>query len=185
MDPSPPTRPPVVDNPEEEAIMVDLDRTANDPEAQFWDELKAVHAGMLGVSGSGQHMQPLAPQVEEETATIWLFTRRSSDLCKVVGAGSQAHFCVISEDHDYHACMSGLLSEDRSPSRIDQFWSPIVASWFERGKDDPDMTLLKLKLADAAIWASTDSSVKFGWEIAKANLTGDEPDIGRRAHLTF
>ena len=165
--------------------MADLDQTRNDPAAQFWEQLKAVHAGMLGVSGSGQHMQPMAPQVEQETATIWFFTRRDTDLCRAVGHGSTAHFCVISDDHDYHACMCGALSEERSAEKVEKFWSPVVDSWFEGGKDDPDMTLLKLKLEDAAIWASTDSSVRFGWEIAKSKIAGGQPDVGSRAHITF
>jgi len=39
---------------------------------------------------------------------------------------------------------------------------------------------------DADIWASTDSTLKFGWEIAKANMSDEKmPDVGVRQHLTF
>ena len=48
------------------------------------------------------------------------------------------------------------------------------------------LTMLALHVDDADIWASTDSTLKFGWEIAKANLSDDKtPDIGVRQHLTF
>ena len=46
--------------------------------------------------------------------------------------------------------------------------------------------MLALHVDDADIWASTDSTLKFGWEIAKANLQEDKmPDVGVRQHLSF
>ena len=46
--------------------------------------------------------------------------------------------------------------------------------------------MLALHVDDADIWASTDSTLKFGWEIAKANLQDDKtPDVGVRQHLSF
>jgi hypothetical protein len=46
--------------------------------------------------------------------------------------------------------------------------------------------MLALHVDDADIWASTDSTLKFGWEIAKANMSDDKtPDVGVRQHLTF
>lgn len=65
-----------------------------------------------------------------------------------------------------------------SPEHVDKYWSPMVAAWFEGGKDDPHLTMLRLQLDDVAIWASSNSTLRFGWEMAKANLTGKEPDLG-------
>ena len=46
--------------------------------------------------------------------------------------------------------------------------------------------MLCLELTDAAIWGSSDSTLKFGFEIAKANMKEDElPDIGTHMILTF
>ncbi len=54
------------------------------------------------------------------------------------------------------------------------------------GKSDPKLTLLELKLDDGEIWASTDSSLKFGWEIAKANMSDEKmPDVGVHREVRF
>jgi general stress protein 26 len=164
--------------------MADLDKTRSAAVEQLWDELDKVHAGMLGVEGSGQHMQPMAPQLDPEGRRIWFFSRDDSDLARAAGSGAKAHFCVIGEDHDYHACLSGALRQNRDQARIDAFWSPVVAAWFEGGKADPALTLLELELSDAAIWASS-NPIRFGWEIAKANVTEGEPDVGVRTHVRF
>jgi general stress protein 26 len=165
--------------------MADISKTKTDPLQQLWDVLGDVHAGMLGVEESGQHMQPMAPFVEKESNSIWFFTRTDSDLIKAARTGNRAHFCIISKDHDYHACLAGAIDEVKSREHIDKYWSAPVAAWFEGGKDDPSLTMLQLKLDDVAIWASTNSTLKFGWEIAKANLTGKEPELGYHTQISL
>jgi general stress protein 26 len=165
--------------------MADISKTKTDPLQQLWDVLDDVHAGMLGVEESGQHMQPMAPFVEKESNSIWFYTRTDSDLVKAVQTGDRAHFCVISKDHDYHACLAGAIDEVKSREHIEKYWSAPVAAWFEGGKEDPALTMLQLKLDDVAIWASTNSTLKFGWEIAKANLTGKEPELGYHKKISL
>ncbi|WEZ81979.1 pyridoxamine 5'-phosphate oxidase family protein [Rhizobium sp. 32-5/1] len=165
--------------------MVDLSKTNKDPLQQLWDILEDTRAGMLGVEDSGQPMQPMAPQLEKESNSVWFYTRSDSDLVKAVHGGGRAQFCVISKDHDYHAYLAGSISENKSREHIDKFWSPVISAWFEGGKDDPLLTMLQLKLDDAAIWASSNNTLRFGWEMAKANLTGKEPDLGVRTHISL
>ena len=165
--------------------MADLKKAANDTRAQLFDEIDDVHAGMLGVEGSGQHMQPMAPQLDRNANTIWFFTKSDSDIVQAIRPGAHAHFCVVGKDQDYHACLAGPISVNLDPAKRDEYWNSVVEAWFEGGKDDPRLTMLELKLADARIWASTDSKLKFGWEIAKANMTDETPHVGVTKQLTF
>lgn len=165
--------------------MVDLERTRSEPEKQLWEQLSNIHAGMLGIDGSSQHMQPMAPKLDRENATIWFYTRKGSPFTQIAADRARAQFCVISNDHDYHACISGSLRQLHDRAMIDHFWAPSVAAWFEGGKDDPALTMLALSVQKATIWASSSNRIMFGWEIAKANLTDDRPDIGLEVHITF
>lgn len=91
--------------------MADLAKAKNDPLQQLWDVMEDVHAGMLGVEKSGQHMQPMAPFIEKETNTVWFYTRDDSQLVQAARTGERAHFCIIGKDHDYHACLAGTIDE--------------------------------------------------------------------------
>ena len=166
--------------------MSNLTRARENPREQLFDEIDRIHAGMLGVEGSHMHMQPMAPQLDRESATIWFFTRNDTEIATTAASGARAHFCVVGKDHDYHACVTGRLSVRKDPVKIDEYWSSVVEAWFENGKDDPALTMLALEMDDAEIWASTGSTLKFGWEIAKANIKPEEePDVGVKAHVTF
>lgn len=160
-------------------------KTEEQPEQQLWEQLDKVRAGMMGIEGSHSHMQPMAHQADKDgAARLWFFTSRSGDLFREMGSGSHAHFCLISKDQDYHACLMGDLTENRDSAKIDAYWNDHVAAWF-KGKNDPDMALLEFDLLDAAIWASTKNPIRYAWEIQAAKNSGKEPDLGARARVDF
>lgn len=156
------------------------------PASQLWDEIDNIHAGMLGLEGTHMHMQPMAPFADPKTNTIWFFSKTTTDLVQQIRPGTRAHFCVVGKNHDYHACLSGVIEQRTDPAKVDEYWSSIIAAWYEHGKKDPTLVLLALHLDDAEIWASTGSTLKFGWEIAKANLNDEKlPDVGVHRRLAF
>lgn len=156
------------------------------PAKQLWDEIDGVHAGMLGVENSGLLMQPMAPQTDRKTNNIWFYTKTDAELVKAIKPGSRANFCLVGKDHDYHASIAGQIEVRKDAAKIDEFWNSVVAAWYEDGKNDPSLTMLALHIDDAEVWASTDSTLKFGWEIAKANLNDQKtPDVGVNVHLRF
>lgn len=166
--------------------MVSLTEARETPVIQLWDEIDEIHAGMLGLQGEHMHMQPMAPFVDRETNTIWFYSKTDADLVQRIRPGARAHFCVVGKNHDYHACLSGTIAETRDAAKIDEYWSSIVAAWYHGGKSDPTLTMLALRVDDGEIWASTGNSLRFGWEIAKANLSDEKlPDIGVHQHLGF
>ncbi|ODN70587.1 hypothetical protein A6302_02075 [Methylobrevis pamukkalensis] len=64
--------------------MVSLTEARENPAHQLWKQIEEVSAGMLGIEGSGMHMQPMAPIPEPETGTIWFYTRKDTDLARHV-----------------------------------------------------------------------------------------------------
>ncbi|RWX79008.1 general stress protein [Neorhizobium lilium] len=166
--------------------MASLTEAREAPEQQLWDEIGKIHAGMLGIKGDNMHFQPMAPNADPKTSTIWFFTRTDTDLVKAVGTSSRGYLSVVGKNHDYHAFLSGTLEVRIDRAKMDEYWSAVTAAWYEHGKDDPMLTMLALRVDDAEIWASTDSTLKFGWEIAKANLSDEKvPEVGVKQHLTF
>lgn len=161
--------------------MSDKTLTAADAEKEFWDHLKKSNTGLLGLDKPGYHAQPMTAFREEETGTIWFFTRDDTDLARDAGAGSgeSAMFHYGSKDQSVWACIHGRLSiAPRNPELIDKYWNPILAAWYPEGKDDPHLTLLRFDGEDGRIWVSEGGAFKFFYEVAKANITKTLPDAG-------
>ena len=165
--------------------MQDAVHDQGEAERRLWKEIDDARFGMLGVPATGGHFQPMTAFAEPDDNALWFFASNDNDLIKAVQDGEdKAMFIVQAKDQDYQACVGGRLSEDRDRERIERYWTPMVAAWFPRGKDDPTLTLLRLDLGDAQTWISK-GAVRFAWEIAKANVTGDRPDVGRQEHVNL
>ena len=158
----------------------------NDPNAvqiKLWDEIDKHRIGMLGLSNSDQHFQPMTAFVERETRQLWFYTYKDTDLALAAGSGADAMFTF--QERDIQACIAGRLSLIHDQPRIDRYWNAMVAAWYAEGKDDPRLSLLRLHCKDAEIWLSSAGPVKLAWEVAKANATHKQPDLGGRTHLNF
>jgi general stress protein 26 len=158
-----------------------------DVEDRLWNELKKVRYGMLGIVEGGpvRHFQPMTAFAEREDGVIWFFTRTDTDMARDLANndGAKAMFTVQARDQDFQACIGGRLSLTRDQTRIDKYWNPVVAAWYPDGKDDPRLTLVKFDANSAAVWISDAGPTKFAWEIAKANMSKKEPDLGGRAEV--
>ncbi|KAA9010445.1 pyridoxamine 5'-phosphate oxidase family protein [Histidinibacterium aquaticum] len=165
--------------------MADVDRTTEDAKAQMFDQLSEVKAGMLGVPGSGQHMQPMTPYFDRDEGVIWFITSRDTDLVQAVGLGATAHFTFIGKNDDYYACMRGQMEQVEDDAKIDEIWNAVAAAWFEEGREDHEVTLLKFALRDASVWSTPRNPITFGFEIARANMTEDTPHMGAHRVLEW
>ena len=154
----------------------------SDVKKRLWKAIDERHGtGMLGLMDSDQHFQPMTAFVEEDAGQIWFFTRKDTDLARAT-AGGMAMFTI--QTNDVQACIGGRLTETFDRARMDKYWNSVVAAWYPNGKDDPNLTMLRLDLEDAEVWISA-NPVKFAWEVAKANATHSTPDAGDKAHVDF
>ena len=154
-------------------------------EKRLWKEIDHTRFGMLGLVHSHQHFQPMTAFVEPDGAQIWFFTRTDSDIARTAANGAEAMFVVQSKDQDFQACIGGVLSVEYDATRIEKYWNPAVAAWYPDGKGDPRLTLLRLDANDAELWISKGGPIRFAWEMARANLTDRQPDLGDQVHVTL
>lgn len=150
--------------------------------AALSDRLKDIRAGMLGVDGAG-HMRPMTHHLDEAAGELLFLTSRRSALAAEVGQGATGHYCLVAEG--FYACITGTLSASGDAARVDDMWSAATAAWFT-GRDDPDILLLSMPMREAEVWTSTDSTLHYGFEIARANLDPEYlPHVGTHEVIRF
>ena len=150
---------------------------------RLWKELDHAKFGMLGlVGGEIHHLQPMALFADRAGHAVWFYSNKDSDLAR--GAqGRDALLCLMAKDDEFQASLHGKLSLSHDQAKIDEYWSPFTAAWFPEGKDDPGLTLLRLDLSDARVWASKRGPFTYPIEIAKANATHTLPNVSAVADV--
>jgi len=121
--------------------------------AKFWDSLGSDMTMMIGLDGvEDGHARPMTAQIEGPHGPIWFFTSKDNGIVQALGRGDRAIATFVSKGHDLFATVHGSLSVDRDRAVVDRLWNRFIAAWFEGGKDDPNLVLLRLDAERAEIW---------------------------------
>lgn len=122
-------------------------------ETKFWNALKSDMTVMLGLAGSNEVFpHPMTAQFEGEKGPIWFFSATDNDMVRKLPSAQPALFTFASKGHDLFATVQGELMVDNDPAAIDRLWNKYVAAWYQEGKDDPKLALLRFDPGHAEIW---------------------------------
>lgn len=127
---------------------------------KLFKALKSDRTVMLSLAGADEgHAQPMTVQLEgdDETGPLWIFTSKETDLVEAMGQSHRAAINFADKGHDLFAAIEGELSLDNDRAMIDRLWNPFVAAWFEGGKDDPKLQLLRFDPETAQVWLNENS----------------------------
>ena len=129
-------------------------------EEQFWAELDRSPFMMVGLAGvDDSFTRPMTAQVDG--GKIYFFADNTEDLVKGLQRSSRAIATFAAKDHGLFASVHGKLAVDDDHAVIDRLWNPIIASWYEDGKDDRKLTLLRFDADGADVWeANLGSTLK-------------------------
>lgn len=134
--------------------------TPHELEAKFWKALKSDMTMMLGLDGvEDGHARPMTAQVEADRGPIWFFTARDNTLVQNLANGDRAIATFTSKGHDLFATIHGSVRFDNDRAVIDRLWNRYIAAWYQGGKEDPKLALLRLDPERAEIWLDASSLV--------------------------
>lgn len=151
----------------------------------FWKKLADSPFVMIGLTGGGQHSEPLTAQLDQDQVdTIFFFIGKDNRLA----AGGDAMLQFVAKGHDFFACLSGKAAVDNDFAMIDKLWNKQVEAWFPGGKSDPNLALLRFDVDSAEMW-ETDMSLAgkvkmlFGGTIKRGD-EGSHATVGTTAEST-
>jgi general stress protein 26 len=148
-------------------------------EGQRFDELveKFDNAMLTTQTREGElRARPMAIAKHREGATLYFATNMHS--VKIGELEAHPEVAVTMQNANQYLTLSGRAAEVRDRSLIESFFSPMWKLWFPRGKDDPDLVLIKVEPADGEYWdmSKTSDKVKFIFQAGKAYIAGEEID---------
>ncbi len=115
---------------------------------------------MLGLVGVEEgHAQPMTALVDGDgdAGPIWIFSAQDVALVRALGGRRPAVMHFVSKGHDLFASVHGGLEVDNDPAAIERLWNPFVAAWYEGGKQDPKLRLLRFDPGHAQVWLNENS----------------------------
>ena len=123
--------------------------------AAFWQHLRSDRTVMLGLeSDAPTTLRPMTALLDGEAdeGPIWFFTATDTALVQALTAEDLAIFSFVSKGHDVLATVHGHMTRTTDRTTIDRLWNPWVAAWYEGGKEDPKLALMRFDPVTAEIW---------------------------------
>ncbi|MCC3273649.1 pyridoxamine 5'-phosphate oxidase family protein [Arthrobacter zhangbolii] len=121
--------------------------------------------------------RPLQLQEADKDGNLWFFTPDPSPKADEVRANP--HVNVAINDSKGFLSISGTATVTKDQEKIEELWKSSVEAWFEHGREDPAVALLKVDSHTAEYWASDEPKIASVFKIGKAAVTGGTPDVGK------
>lgn len=124
---------------------------SDDIRKTFWKTMADSPFLMVALNDGHDHALPMTAQLDKDAdSALWFYMASDNRLAR----GGKAMAQYVSKSHDLFACISGTLVTETDPAVIDRYWSNEVAAWFDGGRNDPKLLMMRFNLDDAEIWTS-------------------------------
>ena len=94
----------------------------------------------------------MATQEVDEEGNIWFMSDRSSDKNKEIDKDNKVQFFYSHTGNYEYLSIFGRVEIVNDRSKIEELWSPMAKTWFKEGKEDPNISLIKVTPEDAYYW---------------------------------
>ncbi len=165
--------------------------TITDPiqaRSTLWDLIRDIRFAMFTTRhGNGHlHSRPMTTQNSslDEDSNLWFFMSRRGDPLADLMDEPAVNVSYADPGKDRYVSVSGQALVVEDPAKQQQLWSSAAQAWFPGGAGDPDLALVRVKIAHANYWDVKQSKIVQLYEMAKAAITGKPPtELGEQAEI--
>lgn len=152
--------------------------------AKVWSLIKGIRVAMLtSWDGEQMHARPMHGYQDEFSGKLYFFTKLASGKTHEINRFDKINLAYADPDSNTYVSIAGRGEIRRDRPLLEKYWNKHVAAWFPQGLDDPDLALIEVDCDSAQYWDSTSSTMRYFWEVASANVTGREPNLGENAKV--
>jgi len=138
---------------------------------------KARIALITTVSADNQLVsRPMAVKERDFDGDLWFFTEDPSHKTDEVRTNPEVN--VALEAGSGWVSIAGTAEVVTDAAKIDELWDTSAQAWFEQGREDPKVALLKVTAHTAEYWATDEPKPLVLLKYAKAAVTGGQPKVG-------
>jgi general stress protein 26 len=147
---------------------------------QLWDLIHDIKFAMFVTRhGNGHlHSRPMTTQNRElgDDDTLWFFMSRSGDPVDDLVAEPIVNLSYADTGSDRFVSVSGEARVVDNQAKTQELWSKMAQAWFPGGVDDPNLALIEVRIVHAHYWNVTESKITQLYLMAKAAMTGTQPE---------
>ena len=100
----------------------------------------------------GLTARPMSSQKVDEEGNIWFFSDKNSDKNHEIAADSKVQLFYSDPSKNSFVVITGDAQIVFDKQKVEEYWGSLLKTWFKEGKDDPDLSLIKVSPTKAYYW---------------------------------
>lgn len=131
------------------------------------------------------HVIPMRVQEADYEGNLWFFSSKDSTHNAQINADPRVQLIFANSPDMEFMTVFGTASVSTDKAQIDRLWDAMVGSWFEGGKDDPNVSLIRVQPAVAHYWDTEDGKLVTMAKMLTRAVTGSDIDPGVEGKLNL
>jgi general stress protein 26 len=100
----------------------------------------------------GATARPMSAIKVCDQGNIWFFSEKNSDKNQAITADNKVQLFFAHPGKSRYLIVNGAAEIMFDKEKIEELWTPAANIWFEAGKDDPDISIIKVTPTTAYYW---------------------------------
>lgn len=149
------------------------------------DLLDGIEVAMLTTRAADGSMvsRPLQTLALDVNGELVFFTAADSGKIGELEADPEVNLAYAHPARHCYISVRGRARISRERATIDELWSATQLVFFPQGKDDPNLTVLRVRVRDAAYWEPAGNFIARALDFARGMLDDEPSDLGRHGKL--
>ncbi len=106
-------------------------------------------------TGDGSTCRPMSTAQVDDNGDIWFMSPRDSDKNREIEMDDKVQLFYSHPGKSSYLVVNGAASIQFDKKKIEELWTPLSKTWFKEGKNDPNISLLKVSGINAYYWDTT------------------------------
>ena len=127
--------------------------------------------------------RPLQTLKLDDNGEFIFFTAAESHKVDELTADSAVNLAYANPGKQRYVSVRGRARMDRDPDTINELWSLPQKIFFPKGKDDPNLMVLRIRVQDASYWEGASNFIARAFDFARGMLDESPGNLGEHGHL--
>lgn len=154
--------------------------SSHEDREKIYGLIKDINICMMVTQGVDGRLcsRPMAVQKPDKDGTLWFLTSLSSPKIGEIAVNPGVLLSYAEPGKNNYVSIWGDATVVNDRAKIHELWSEMFVTWWPKGKDDPDICLIKVDPESAEYWDSPSSAFVVAFGYAKAKMTGKPEKFG-------
>lgn len=130
-------------------------------------------------------VRPMSVLQVDEEGNLWFMSHSDSNKNEEIANDPFTHLFFQENKNSGFLNIYGISEISTDQQKIDELWNPLLKVWFQNGKEDPKISLIKVMPTNVYYWDTKHGEAIAFIKMAASIITGRTMDDSVEGNLNF